>query len=227
MAELRVLGVIPARGGSKGIPQKNLALLGGKPLLWYTARAAREARRLTDLVVSTEDRAIATVARELSLRVIDRPAALATDATPTAPVLQHALEVLGGSYDYVFTLQVTTPFRTAGDIDAAIELADTTRAESVIGVVRVYDTHPARIKRIENQRLADYFPEEEHQRRQDLPPAYLRNGAVYLTRVDVLERGLIRGRDQVPYEMPPERSINIDEPLDLLTAEAMLKTGSK
>jgi N-acylneuraminate cytidylyltransferase len=224
--ELRVLGVIPVRGGSKGIPRKNLHPLGGKPLIQYTIDAACASRRLTDFVVSTEDAEIASVATRAGARVVERPRELATDEAPTLPVIQHAVaavEAGDARFDYVFTLQVTTPFRRGEDIVAAIALAESTGAVSVIGVVRVYDTHPARIKRIENGRLGDYFPEDEHSRRQDLPPAYLRNGAVYLTRRDVLDRGALKGKDQVPFEMPPERSVNIDEPIDFLLAEQMLR----
>lgn len=233
MSEVResytVLGVIPARGGSKGIPKKNIKPLLGRPLLAYTVDAARKSERLTHIAVSTDDAEIAAVARELGVDVVDRPQELASDTTPTLPAVQHALDVLEprqGRFDYVFTLQVTSPFRSAGDIDRAIELLHTSGAESVIGVVRVHDNHPARIKRIRNGRLEAFdTPEPEGIRRQDLAPAYLRNGAVYVVRRDVIDRGSLLGEDQCPYEMSPERSINIDEPLDFALAEAALAGG--
>jgi N-acylneuraminate cytidylyltransferase len=225
----RTLGVIPARGGSKGIPHKNLTPLRGIPLLAYTVDAARRSPQLTRLVVSTEDAQIAAVARDLGVEVIARPARLAADSTPTLPVVEHALEAAergGDGFDAVFTLQVTSPFRSPRDIDAAIELLRTSGADSVIGVVRVFDNHPLRIKRIRAGRLVPFdTPEPEGVRRQDLPPAYLRNGAVYVTRRDVVARGSLLGRDQCPYEMPPGRSINIDEPIDLALAEAALTSG--
>jgi len=225
----RTLGVIPARGGSKGVPRKNVRPLAGRPLLAYTIDAARKSRALTHVVVSTEDAGIARVARELGVEVIERPAELALDETPMLPVVQHAVacaEHRFGRFDAVFTLQVTSPFRLAGDIDEAIELLRRSGAQSVIGVVRVFDNHPARIKRICGDRLAPYdTPEPEGIRRQDLPPAYLRNGAAYVTRRDVLERGSLLGDDQCPFEMPPCRSINIDEPLDFALAEAALAGG--
>jgi CMP-N-acetylneuraminic acid synthetase len=227
--EYAVLGVIPARGGSKGIPKKNIKPLAGRPLLAYTVDAARKSRRLTHLVVSTDDAEIADVARGLGVEVVDRPGELAGDATPTLPVVEHALQVLEprhGRFDYVFTLQVTSPFRSAADVDRAIDLLHSSGAESVIGVVRVFDNHPARIKKIRNGRLEAFdTPEPEGVRRQDLPPAYLRNGAVYVVRRDVIERGSLLGEDQCPFEMPPERSINIDEPLDFALAEAALAGG--
>jgi N-acylneuraminate cytidylyltransferase len=225
----RALGVIPARGGSKGIPRKNLKLLRGRPLIAYTIDAARKSRRLTHCVVSTEDAEIARVAAELGAEVVERPIELARDDTPSLPVVQHATEVVErslGRFDAVFTLQITSPFRSAADIDDAIERLRTSGAESVIGVVRVFDNHPARIKRIHEGRLVPFdTPEPEGIRRQDLPPAYLRNGAVYVTRRDVLARGSLLGADQCPFEMPPERSINIDELLDFALAEAALASG--
>jgi CMP-N-acetylneuraminic acid synthetase len=227
--QYRALGVIPARGGSKGIPRKNLIPLGGRPLLAYTVDAAKQSERLAHVVLSTEDPEIARVARTFGVDVIARPDALAEDSTPMLPVVQHALAVAErslGHFDLVFTLQVTSPFRTAGDVDAAIELLRSSGAESVIGVVRVFDNHPARIKRIRDGRLVPFdTPEPEGIRRQDLPPAYLRNGAVYVSRRDVVVDGSLLGDDQCPYEMPPERSINIDEPLDLALAHAALASG--
>jgi len=228
-SEYTVLGVIPARGGSKGIPKKNVKPLLGRPLLAYTVDSAKKSKRLTHLVVSTDDAEIAEVARGLGVEVVDRPEELSRDATPTLPAIQHALDVVEpkcGRFDYVFVLQATSPFRTADDIDQAIDLLRTSKAESVIGVVRVFDNHPARIKKIRNGRLEAFdTPEPEGIRRQDLPPAYLRNGAVYVVRRDVIDRGSLVGEDQCPYEMPAARSINIDEPLDFALAESALAGG--
>jgi len=226
-----VLGVVPARGGSKAVPRKNARELGGRPLIAYTIDAARESAQLSELVVSTEDDEIAKIASGLGAAVVARPPELALDTTPMVPVIQHALQVTeaetNSRYDAVATLQPTTPFRTAVDIDEAIELLQASGADSVIGVVRIYDVHPARVKRIEGQRLLSYcVSEDETTRRQDLPPAYLRNGAIYVTRRDVVDRGSLRGSDQCPYEMPAERSVNIDGPLDFLLAEALVRVGA-
>jgi CMP-N,N'-diacetyllegionaminic acid synthase len=231
VSDLRVLGVVPARGGSKGVPRKNIRLLGGRPLLVHTIETALLTRAVDPVVVSTEDPAIAEVARKAGVQVIDRPASLATDVTPSAPVIEHAtLAVeaqLSTRFDAVMTLQPTAPFRSTEDIERAVELLWTSGAESVISVVRVLDQHPARAKRIVDGRLEGFFvPEEESARRQDLEPAYLRNGAIYLTRRDVLDKGTLRGTHQQALVMPPERSVNIDEELDFLTAEAVLANRS-
>jgi CMP-N-acetylneuraminic acid synthetase len=232
-ASHRVLGVVPARGGSRGVARKNIRDLGGYPLLAYTIAAARASRRLDHLVVSTEDPEIAGIAREHGAEVIDRPAELATDEAPTAPVILHALELVeqasGTTYDYVLTLQPTTPFRRGFDIDAAVELlegADDPDA-SVTSVVRIYDAHPVRMKRLEGNALLPYIAGNDlPTRRQDLPPAYLRNGAIYLAHRHTVVGGSVWARREMPYEMPPERSVNIDEPLDFLLAEAVVHTGA-
>lgn len=225
---MRVLGVIPARGGSKAIPGKNLADLGGIPLLHWTTRAARRSR-LTRTIVSTDDEAIAEAARDAGVEVpFVRPAALATDDASSIDVAAHALEQLGADgFDAVMLLQPTTPFRTSDDIDDALATLDSSDADSVIGVVDVGGHHPARMKFVERGRLVDppYAEEFENQPRQQLEPVHIRNGAVYLTRVPTLLSGSFRGRESRALVMPPERSINIDTPLDLLLARAIVREG--
>ncbi len=223
----RVIAIVPARGGSKGVPRKNIRPLAGRPLLAYSVDAARGAESVDVLVVSTEDAEIASVAKELGVETITRPPDLAGDDTPTLPVVQHVLDVVEareGRFDYVLVLQPTSPLRTAADIDHAVQLLDESGAESVISIVRIQDAHPARVKKIVNGRLEAFcIPEEETSRRQDLEPAYLRNGAIYLCRRSVVEAGSLRGMDQCPYEMPAERSVNIDEPIDFVLCEALMR----
>lgn len=227
-----VLAVVPARGGSRGVPRKNIRTLGEHPLLAYTIAAGRASARLTDLVVSTEDEEIAEVARSYGAQVVDRPRPLATDEAPTAPVIQHALAEAeartGRTYGYILTLQPTTPFRRGADIDAAVALLDAADDPdaSITSVARVYDAHPERMKRVVDDRLLPYIAGNDlPTRRQDLPPAYLRNGAIYLAHRHTVLAGSVWGRREMPFEMPPERSVNIDEPLDFLLAEAVLQAG--
>lgn len=228
---MRVLGVVPARGGSKGIPRKNIVPLLGKPLLAYTVEAALAAKRLTRTMLSTEDVEIARVGRQYGLEVpFLRPPELARDETPTIPVLQDVLrklEAMGESYDAVFILQPTTPLRRPEDIDGAIELLERTGADSVISFVDVGEKHPARMKfvtpdgRVIDPPFAEQF---EGQRRQDLPKLYLREGSIYLTRrVVLMEQNSVQGRDCRAWIIPQEQACNIDTPFDLFIAEQMLK----
>jgi CMP-N-acetylneuraminic acid synthetase len=228
---MRVLGIVTARGGSKGIPRKNLVPLLGQPLLAYTAQAALAAKHLTRTVLSTEDTEIARVGREYGLDVpFLRPAELARDDTPTIPVLQDVvckLEAAGERYAAILVLQPTTPLRRPEDIDGAIELLERTGADSVLSFVDVGEKHPARMKfltpegRVIDPPFAEPF---EGQRRQDLPRLYLREGSIYLTRRDVLMRQhSLKGRDCRAWIIPPERACNIDTPFDLQIAELLLQ----
>lgn len=228
---MNVLGIITARGGSKGIPRKNIIPVGGKPLLQYTADAARAARRLTRVVLSTDDPEIAEVGRRCGVEVpFLRPPELARDDTPTLPVIQDVLrrlEAAGEHYDAVLILQPTNPLRRPSDIDGAIELLERTGADSVISFVEVGEKHPARMKFIdaEGRVLDPPFAEAfEGQRRQDLPRLYLREGSIYLSRrAVILEKNSIKGDDCRAWLIPPERAINLDTPFDLFLLEQWLK----
>jgi CMP-N-acetylneuraminic acid synthetase len=220
----KLLAVIPARGGSKAVPRKNIRLVGGKPLIAYTIETALAARHLLyRIVVSTDDEEIARVARAYGAEVpFLRPAHLAGDQVPTLPVLQHAVRFIEGqdqvTMDWVLLLQPTAPLRVAKDIEEALALARQGGCDSVISVVQVSAVHPILMKRIEDGRLLPYCMEEkEGTRRQDYQPAaYMRNGAIYLTRRDVLmERNSLWGTISRPYIMPPARSVSIDSELDL------------
>jgi CMP-N-acetylneuraminic acid synthetase len=224
-----VLGVVTARGGSKSIPGKNLALLAGKTLLEHTAAAARQARSLARVVLSTDDPAIADAGRTLGLEVpFLRPEALARDDTPTIPVLQDVvrrLEDAGDRFDAVFTLQPTNPLRLPSDIDGAVRLLAQTGADAVIGFTPVGDGHPARMKWIDDDgrvRSPEFAESFEGQPRQQLTPLYLRDGSVYLTRRDVLMDGnSLQGNDCRAWIIPRQRACNIDDPLDLVVCERL------
>ena len=222
----RVLGVIPARGGSKGVPRKNIAPILGKPLIAYTIEAALASRLLTDVIVSTDDEEIARVARQYGAEVpFMRPAELATDSAQAIPTIQHAVREMeklrSWRYDAVVMLQPTTPLRNAEDIDECLKKLFATDADSVISVVEVGGYHPVRMKRIVDDQLVDYAEEEiENRPRQELPPVYLRAGSVYATRRDVLMvQNSFKGRISRPYVIPPERYANIDTAIDLKIAE--------
>lgn len=224
---LTCLGIIPARGGSKGVPRKNIRSVAGKPLIAYTIGAAKGSQLLTYFVTSTDDREIAAVAEELGSPALMRPPELAADDTPMLPVVQHALAVLEpdmGRYDYVVILQPTTPQRTASDIDAALTLLIASGADSVVSVYQVTDHHPVRMYRLVQGRLVPYGSEPPDRLRQALPPLYHRNGAIYACRRALVEeQGTLIGPDTRPYIMSRERSINIDDELDLAFANFLLR----
>ena len=230
---MRVLGVVIARGGSKGVARKNVAPLHGKPLLDYTAEAALAAEKLSRVILTTENDEIAAVGRAAGLEVpFRRPDELARDETPSLPVIQHAVQSLlsdGDSFDAVMTLQPTNPLRRASDIDGAIEMLAETGADSVISFVDVGEKHPARMKYIDpnGQVIDPPFAEQfEGQRRQDLPPIYLREGSIYLTRSDVLmNQDSFKGADCRAWLIPPQRACNIDTPYDFALAEWLLASG--
>jgi CMP-N,N'-diacetyllegionaminic acid synthase len=225
-----ILGLICARGGSKSIPRKNLALLAGKPMIAWTIEAALKSPSLTRAVVSTDDDEIAEVAKHWGADVpFLRPAELARDDTPGIEPVLHALRWLAEheSYhpDYVMLLQPTSPLRTTEDIEAAVRLARERGVDSVVSVTEAA-THPYWMKRItENGELAELVPtEQEYSRRQELPPAYALNGAIYLIKVDTLmEQHTFYPDRTLAYVMPAERALDVDEPWDLYLADLVLQ----
>ena len=232
---MKVLGIITARGGSKGIPGKNLKLLAGQPLLAHTIRAAQAATGLDRVILSTEDRAIADAGRSLGCEVpFVRPAELSCDETAHLPVIQHAARWMqveaGYTPDAVMVLQPTSPLRTADDIAAAIALLDTSGADSVLSVSEVpVHAHPLRTLRLDANDRAVLFAtgrpvRERINRRQDLPAAWVMNGAIYACRTRVLfaAEPSLYGDHVVAYRMPPERSISIDDLHDWAAAERIL-----
>jgi len=220
---MKVLGLIPARGGSKGVPGKNLRRVSGMTLVEWTARSALTSS-LDRLVISTDSQEIADEARRVGVDVpFIRPNELAQDSSLTIDVVQHALDELKGDWDAVMILQPTSPFRTASDIDTCIEMLADSAADSVISVTPVGDHHPARMKFIENGFLIDppFSEDVEGRPRQSLQSLFLRNGAIYLTRTEVVNGGSIKGASSMAYVMPEERSANIDTEFDLMVAEAI------
>ena len=222
-----VLGLIPARGGSKGIPGKNKRLVGGKPLISYSIDAAKRSSRLTQIAVSSDDPDILEIARDAGVLALERPDELAEDTTPIVPVIRQVLDALKQgrqmSFDCVALLQPTAPLRAAEDIDAAIELFFNGNRNPVCSVYKCEDNHPARMYTIESGKLAPLVPEWSTARRQDLPAVYHRNGALYVFGEREVEQGAIITRDMTPYVMPFARSANVDVPLDLVVLEALLK----
>jgi CMP-N,N'-diacetyllegionaminic acid synthase len=227
--KVTVLGIITARGGSKGIPRKNIAPLLGRPLLAYTADAALRSRRLTRVLLSTDSEEIAEVGRSCGLSVpFLRPAELARDDTPTLPVLQHAVtwvERGGERYEAICLLQPTNPLRREEDIDACIDLLERSDAETVATILQVpaeYNPHWVYEKDAQGYLRLATGETQPIPRRQDLPPAFHREGSVYVTRREILMEGnCLCGKRFTGFVLDASRSVNIDEPEDLERAETL------
>ena len=233
----KTIGLIPARGGSKGIKNKNIVPLAGKPLIQYTIEAATQSKLLSDCIVSTDDQAIADAAKRCGTKTpFLRPAELATDDARSQDVALHALDAYDpdNSFEYVCLLQPTSPLRIAADIDECIRLAEEHDADSVLSFTNTDTYHPYQTYFIDadgsggNRPSArQAFDYELGVPRQEFPPAVYRNGAIFLTRIAYLRkhRSFI-AKDVVPYIMPANRSVNIDVKEDLRYAEFLLSETS-
>lgn len=224
-----ILGLIPARGGSKSIPQKNVALLCGKPLLAYTCEAALASRHNLRAVLNTDAPAIAAIGQQCGIEVpFIRPTELAEDQTPMIDVLMHSLEWFRQNENYdpeiIVLLQPTSPLRRAEHIDAGIDLLIETGADTVVSVSEVpHQFSPHSVMCLERGRLTPYIDGPMILRRQDKPRFYGRNGpAILVTRREVVESGRLYGQVVHPLEMSRADSVDIDDAEDLALAEFWL-----
>ena len=221
---MRVLGIIPARGGSKGVPNKNRRLLAGKPLIQYSIESARACAAINDLVTTSDCPAILSLAESLGCPALPRPAELADDAAPMLPVVQHALRARGprGPFDAVCLLQPTNPFRRPEEISACVTLLSRHQeATAVVSVREIPKTfHPswAFVKDADGYavRAVDApLPTG----RQALPEAYFRDGTIYLTRAEVVLAGSLYGDRLLPWVASSQPYVNIDTMEDWAAAE--------
>lgn len=228
----KVLAVIPARGGSKGMPDKNILPLHGKPLIAYSIESAKQSKLISRLIVSTDSHRIAEVAKSYGAEVpFMRPAELATDEALSADVVKHALKQMQSQlnieFEYALLLQPTTPFRSAHDIDSALQQLFESRSESVVSIVSVGAHHPARMYYLTENKLASVMDEGTLMKpRQSLTPVYIRSGDIYACKTRWLfETGTMMGMNSLPYVIAPEKAINIDSRRDLLLAEKLLEVN--
>jgi len=221
----KILGMIPARGGSKGIPRKNIKLICGKPLIAWTIEETKKSIFIDRFILSSEDPEIIEVAKKYGCEVpFIRPAELSADNTHGVDPALHAINMLPG-YDYLVLLQPTSPLRIACDIDDCIKKCLDSGATSCVSIARA-EHSPYWMYNIEGNGLLTPLFEKESQisRRQDLPGAYIVNGAVYVTKCDwLIENKTIMNNETVGFIMPQERSVDIDTEVDLLVFEAILK----
>jgi CMP-N-acetylneuraminic acid synthetase len=226
----KILAIIPARGGSKGIPKKNIRPLAGKPLIEYTINAAKKSKFLDRIIVSTDERDIAAIAKENDVEVIIRPSAIAKDESPIIDTITHSIMTLkekdGFLPNIVVLLQPTSPLRNTEDIDGAIQQFITGKFDSLISVCETehspywcFTISEHKIKPLFNKKMSSV-------RRQDLPHTYRPNGAIYITTPGSLKKycGFMTNITS-PYIMPIDRSIDIDNPMDFFLAEFLIEKG--
>ena len=226
---LKIIAIIPARGGSKGLPGKNIRPLAGKPLIAWTIDAAKKVKAIDRVIVSTDDKKIAAAARRSGAEVpFMRPAKLARDRSTTLSAIQHAVSWLKTHENYqpdvIVLLQPTSPLRDAGEIQKAMALLQKSKADSVVSLC-LAEHSPHWMKVLKGNRVYPLLKNaKENSRRQDLPPVYHINGAIYITRYKTLmTQKRILGRDTRAFVMDAASSVDIDTPLDFKTAEMILR----
>jgi CMP-N-acetylneuraminic acid synthetase len=223
-----ILAIIPARGGSRRLPQKNLKLLGKKPLIAHTVQAAKKCRLIDRVLVNTDDPAIAGTAAKFRAQVMDRPKKLAKDGVHTTPVILYTLQQLKANEDYapdlIVMLQPTTPLRSADDIEQAIKTFYKKKASSVVSVYQDSPYWHLQEKRGQVKPVLGWAPLLKQS--QKLPAAYRPNGAIYISTPGALKKhGGFYQKNMALYVMPAQRSIDIDEEIDLQFANFLLKYG--
>lgn len=227
----KVLGILPARGGSKGIPGKNLRNLLGKPLIGWSAEALFSVECIDKKICCTDDESIAEVARQFGLEVPwIRPSSLAQDDTLVIDVISHAIDRLGSDdktpYTHVVLVQATSPTVTRVDIENALNLALETNADTVITGFDAGEKHPARMFHIDEEDSVSWFSQEPQRmiRRQDLKPLFIRTGLVYVMKTETIENfGSIYGSNIKSIIVPEQKAVNIDVEDDFSLAENYLK----
>ena len=227
----KILCVLQVRGGSKGVPKKNIREVNGKPLMTWTIESAKKSGVFDGIWVSSDSDEILEVGIKEKVDTIKRPEELSGDEVLSVDSLHWAVgeieKLKGTTYDYVVELPVVCPLRNEDHIREAVEKLITTGADSVISVTQMTDKHPVRMKRITDDDLIEDFcseyPEGDAGRRQDLEPCYIRNGGIYSMKRDTLMNEKTRhGKVSRPYVMEDKYSINIDSEMDLKIAEVML-----
>lgn len=224
---MNICSIITARGGSKGIPRKNIKNLNGKPVVGYSIEASISCDLVKNTYVTTEDEEIATISREFGAEVIDRPQELAADNSSSVDVVLHALDYLEKneeSFDFFVLLQPTSPLRTAIDIENAINLFVDKECDALISVCEI--DHASMLSlTLNNEFLVPNCDEEFlNTRRQDLPTYYSPNGAIYITTYESLKNNrTFIPEKTIPYVMPKERSVDLDTSFDFKLVEFLLK----
>lgn len=222
----KILAIIPARGGSKRLPNKNILDLAGKPLVSWTIEAGINSKYIDSIVVSSDEQKILTIAVENDVIPIKRPDELASDTSSTFDAVKHAIESMDKNYEYIVLLQPTSPLRNAKQIDEAIELLESKNADAIVSVCEM-DHSPLWSNILpQDNNMSDFLrPEVKNKRSQDLPIYYRLNGAIYICKTQILleEESFFLKNNIFAYLMDRESSIDIDELVDFKIAEFFLQ----
>lgn len=230
---MKILAIIPARGGSKGVPGKNKKHIDGIPLVQYTIDVVKQILECKDIYVSSDDSDILNIAKENDLRIHIRPNNLSCDLSPISDTITEVIKLAEQdnlvSYDYIMLLQPTAPIREVFHIQEAITLlSEDNLAASLVSVSESVDIHPARMYKLDGVRMTSFMPELENERRQDLPKAYCRNGSIYIAKKSAfIEQETIMAKPSIAYIMDGMYWANIDEPKDVLITEVLIKEWKK
>lgn len=217
---MKILVIIPAREGSKGVPGKNIKLLVDKPLIAHAIECAISSNMVSEIVVSTDSDEIADVARNYKVKVIKRPSELAEDTSDVVTAVEHAYKFLDKEFDVIVLLQPTAPLRTTKDLDTIIAMLwENPESDGVISVVPMDDVHPARMYNLLDNGLIPFLKNGETLRRQDLNPVYYRNGCFYAVRTKAFfEQKTFMVENKLAYVMNPDWLANIDTQRDFKLA---------
>lgn len=232
---MKILAVTLARGGSKGIPNKNILKICNKPLIYYTIKEAQKSKYIDDYIVSTDSLDIKKIAERYKANVpFIRPKIYSNDKSSSVSALIHATKFMekymGYKYDFIVELMCTNPLKQVKDIDGIIKKIISTKAESVIAVHRLYEHHPSRIKKIINDKIYDFLKEKNEARRQDLRPfAYIRSGAIYCMKRDylIVKKRRYGGKNSRPFILEDYKGVNLDSKSDLIQIKNYMKENAK
>ena len=226
----KYLAIIPARGGSKRLPRKNILDLNGKPLIAWSIEAGVNSKYINKTIVTSDDDEILEVGEKYKINTIKRPSELATDTSTTFDAIKHAIDSLDKKYEYIVLLQPTSPLRNEKHINEAIELLEEKKADAVISVCEM-DHSPLWSNTLpKNLNMSNFLRDEiKNKRSQDLPTYYRLNGAIYICKTDRLlkEKSFFIKDNIYAYIMDRKSSIDIDEELDFIFAKTILKENNE
>lgn len=230
MDKIKILGIIPARGGSKRIPGKNKKKLDGKELVRYAIESTLSSKEITDFVLSSDDDEILKIGEDYqNLICLKRPTNISDDLAPAITYVNHVIETLSKEFDIVVIIQPTSPFTLGEDIDNTIRLLYNSDADSSVSIMKLdHAIHPVKLKTLQNLELKPFLEEESgRMAAHELPELFVRNCSVYASRINSIQSGKIIGDKCLGFEMPRERSLDINDPIDFEFAKFLIIKNGK